>query len=57
MLACFSAGDKEGQLAHVADDVVYDAPYYPQMEPRRGRDQMRTMLEHVEERFERFPTR
>jgi uncharacterized protein len=53
MLACFSAGDKDGQLAHVADDVVYDAPYYPQMEHRRGRDALRTMLENVEERFER----
>ena len=53
MLACFSAGDKDGQLAHVTDDVVYDAPYYPQMETRHGRDEMRTMLEHVEERFER----
>jgi ketosteroid isomerase-like protein len=52
MLACFSAGDKEGQLAHVTDDVVYAAPYYPQMADRHGRDEMRTMLEHVEERFE-----
>ena len=53
MLACFSAGDKEGQLAHVTDDVVYDAPYYREMEPRRGREQLRTMLENVELRFER----
>jgi ketosteroid isomerase-like protein len=51
MLAQFSAGNKEGQLAHVTDDVVYDAPYYPEMEPRRGKDQLRSMLENVEARF------
>ena len=28
MLACFSAGDPQGQLDHCADDVVYEAPFY-----------------------------
>ncbi|HZP31046.1 MAG TPA: nuclear transport factor 2 family protein [Acidimicrobiia bacterium] len=64
MLERFSAGDKEGQLAHVDDDIVYLAPYYAEMAPRRGKAQMRAMLEAVEERFssilyevvELFPT-
>ena len=28
MLACFSAGDPQGQLDRCTDDVVYEAPYY-----------------------------
>ena len=52
MLACFSAGDQAGQLAHVTDDVVYDAPYYREMTPRRGRDQLASMLDNVELRFD-----
>ena len=51
MLAEFSAGNQDGQLAHVTDDVIYEAPYYPEMEPRRGKDQLRSMLENVEARF------
>jgi ketosteroid isomerase-like protein len=51
MLARVSAGDPEGQLAFIADDIVYSAPYYPTMEARRGKDQMRAMLAAVEDRF------
>lgn len=51
MLARFSAGDPEGQLAYIAEDIVYSAPYYPTMEARRGKDQMRAMLTAVEDRF------
>jgi ketosteroid isomerase-like protein len=51
MLAKFSAGDKYGQLAHIADDIVYSAPYYPTMEARRGKDAMEAMLTAVEDRF------
>ena len=64
MLERFSAGDKEGQLAYVDDDIVYLAPYYSEMPAKRGKAEMRAMLEAVEERFssilyevvELFPT-
>ncbi|MCB0995752.1 MAG: nuclear transport factor 2 family protein [Acidimicrobiales bacterium] len=51
MMAAFSAGNPQGLLAHVADDVVYEAPYYLDFEPKRGRDQLAAMLGAVEERF------
>jgi ketosteroid isomerase-like protein len=51
MLACFSAGDKDGQLAYIADDIVYSAPYYPTMDARRGKEAMAAMLTAVEDRF------
>ncbi len=50
MLAAFSAGDPEGQLAHCADDIVYEAPYYGLV--RHGIDAMRSMLGAVTERFD-----
>jgi uncharacterized protein len=64
MLERFSAGDKEGQLAYVDDDVVYLAPYYAEMPAKHGKTEMRAMLEAVDERFssiryevvELFPT-
>ena len=37
MLACFSAGDPQGQLDRCTDDVVYEAPYYGARTPREGR--------------------
>ena len=51
MLERFSAGDKEGQLAYVDDDIVYVAPYYPEMPAKHGKAEMRAMLEAVEDRF------
>ena len=51
MLERFSAGDKEGQLAYVDDDIVYVAPYYSEMPAKQGKAEMRAMLEAVEERF------
>jgi len=50
MLACFSAGDPQGQLDHCADDVVYEAPYYGI--ERHGRDELAAMLASVQERFD-----
>ena len=50
MLAAFSAGDPEGQLAHCADDIVYEAPYYGLV--RHGIDAMRSMLGAVTDRFD-----
>ena len=50
MLAAFSAGDPEGQLAHCADDIVYEAPYSGLV--RHGIDAMRSMLGAVTERFD-----
>lgn len=50
MLACFSAGDAQGQLDHCADDVVYEAPYYAI--ERRGKDELAAMLSSVQERFD-----
>ena len=50
MLACFSAGDAEGQLEHCADDVVYEAPYYGI--ERHGRAELAAMLASVQERFD-----
>ena len=38
MLACFSAGDPQGQLEQCADDVVYEAPYYAL--ERRGKAEL-----------------
>ncbi len=50
MLACFSAGDAEGQLEHCADDVVYEAPYYGI--ERHGQAELAAMLASVQERFD-----
>jgi ketosteroid isomerase-like protein len=50
MLACFSAGDAQGQLDHCADDVVYEAPYYDL--ERRGKAELAAMLAAVQERFD-----
>ena len=50
MLACFSAGDAQGQLDHCADDVVYEAPYYDL--ERHGKAELAAMLAAVQERFD-----
>jgi ketosteroid isomerase-like protein len=50
MLACFSAGDAQGQLDHCADDVLYEAPYYGL--ERRGKAELAPMLAGVQERFD-----
>jgi ketosteroid isomerase-like protein len=50
MLACFSAGDAQGQLEHCADDVVYEAPYYGL--ERHGKAELAAMLAAVQERFD-----
>jgi ketosteroid isomerase-like protein len=50
MLACFSAGDPQGQLDHCADDVVYEAPYYGI--ERHGKAELAAMLASVQERFD-----
>jgi ketosteroid isomerase-like protein len=52
MLACFSAGDPEGQLERCADDVVYEAPYYGI--ERRGKAELAAMLATVRERFDQI---
>ncbi len=51
MFACFSAGDKDGQLRRCSDDVVYEAPYYAGL-VRRGKAELAAMLDAVEERFD-----
>ena len=51
MLASVSRGDHSGYIAHLAEDVVYDAPYYPEMEPRRSRVEVASMLENLTTRF------
>ena len=51
MLAAVSSGDVDGYLELVADDVVYDAPYYAEMAPRRGRDELASMLTNLSARF------
>jgi ketosteroid isomerase-like protein len=51
VLAAFSSGDAEGLLAHVADDVTYEAPYYATMPIKRGRAELAGMLAAVEARF------
>src|ERR1700738_5221397 len=50
MLACFSAGDPQGQLERCTDDVVYEAPYYGL--ERTGKPALAAMLSAVQERFE-----
>lgn len=52
MLREFSAGNPAGQLAHCADDIVYEAPYYATMGVKRGKEQLAAMLSAVEERFD-----
>jgi ketosteroid isomerase-like protein len=51
MLAAVSAGDVDGYLACVDHDVVYEAPYYADMEPRRGRGELAAMLTNLSARF------
>jgi uncharacterized protein len=51
VLRCVSTGDVDEQLAHVADDVVYEAPYYAGFGTRRGREALASMLRAVEARF------
>ena len=50
MLACFSAGDPQGQLDRCTDDVVYEAPYYGI--ERHGKAELAAMLAAVQERFD-----
>jgi ketosteroid isomerase-like protein len=50
MLACFSAGDPQGQLDRCTDDVAYEAPYYDL--ERNGKDELAAMLAAVQERFD-----
>jgi ketosteroid isomerase-like protein len=50
MLACFSAGDPQGQLDRCTDDVVYEAPYYGL--ERNGKPELAAMLTAVQERFD-----
>jgi ketosteroid isomerase-like protein len=51
MLAAVSNGDVDGYLACVDDDMVYEAPYYVEMAPRRGRDEVASMLTNLAQRF------
>jgi len=51
MLAAVSSGDVDGYLACVDDDIVYEAPYYAEMAPRRGREELATMLTNLMTRF------
>ena len=51
MLAAVSAGDAQGYLAHVADDVVYEAPWYANFPEMRGRAALAGMLAAVHQRF------
>jgi ketosteroid isomerase-like protein len=51
VLAAFSSGDADGLLAHVADDVTYEAPYYATMPIKRGKGELADMLAAVEARF------
>ena len=51
ILAAFSAGDAEGLLAHVTDDVTYEAPYYETMGIKRTKAELAAMLAAVEARF------
>ncbi len=51
MLRCVSSGDAAGQVAHVADDVVYEAPYYAGFATKRGREELAAMVRAVEDRF------
>jgi ketosteroid isomerase-like protein len=51
MLAAVSACDVDRYLACVDDDVVYEAPYYAEMEPRRGRAELGAMLTNLSARF------
>jgi ketosteroid isomerase-like protein len=50
MLACFSAGDPQGQVDRCTDDVVYEAPYYGL--ERRGKGELASMLAAVQDRFD-----
>jgi ketosteroid isomerase-like protein len=51
MLAAFSTGDKQGQLDHCTDDIVYEAPYYVGLR-REGKTAFEAMLTAVEARFD-----
>jgi uncharacterized protein len=51
MLRCISNGDPDGQLAHVDDDVVYEAPYYEAMGVKHGKAALAGMLRAVQDRF------
>jgi ketosteroid isomerase-like protein len=51
MLRCVSSGDMAGELAYLAEDVTYEAPYYAGFGVKRGRAEMAAMLRAVEDRF------
>jgi ketosteroid isomerase-like protein len=51
MMARFSAGDADGLLAHVADDIHYEAPYYASFPTVQDKERMAAMLAAVESRF------
>jgi ketosteroid isomerase-like protein len=51
-----NAGDADGYIKHVADDVVYEAPYYRENnEPlASGRDNLYKMLGNLQQSFSRL---
>ena len=51
MLAAVTAGDVAGYVGHLAADAEYVAPYYPEMPPRRSRDEIARMFDGLFERF------
>jgi uncharacterized protein len=51
MMARFSCGDAAGLLAYLADEVVYESPFYKNFPPQRGRQAMADVLAAVEQRF------
>jgi ketosteroid isomerase-like protein len=51
MFAAFSSGDPAGLLAHVAEELVYEAPWYVHMPVVHGREAMAGMLAAVQQRF------
>jgi ketosteroid isomerase-like protein len=52
MMRLFSSGEPAGLLEHVADDVVYEAPYYAQFKTKHSRNELAAMLTAVEDRFD-----
>jgi ketosteroid isomerase-like protein len=51
LLAAVNSGDTAGFLAGLAEEVVYEAPYYAHFGERRGRAAIEDMLGAMAERF------
>ena len=54
VMARLTAGDVDGFLAHMAEGIVYEAPYYPSMATKRSKAELAAQLAATQRLFSRL---